>query len=68
MALKTFNLNEEVYKEFSKHCKEQGISMSKKVENFIKEEIARLRIKNDVLEMKERKEGKNDSHPMGKYC
>ena len=58
MALKTFNLNEEVYKEFSKHCKEQGISMSKKVENFIEEEIARLRIKNDVLEMKEGKREK----------
>lgn len=43
MALKTFNLDEEVYKEFSKHCKSQGISMSKKVENFIKQELEKIK-------------------------
>jgi len=42
MALKTFNLNEEIYKEFSKHCKENGISMSKKIDNFIREEMEKI--------------------------
>jgi macrodomain Ter protein organizer (MatP/YcbG family) len=43
MALKTFNLDSEVYKQFSKHCKENGISMSKKIENFIKQELSKLK-------------------------
>ena len=43
MVLKTFNLNEEIYKEFSKHCRENGISMSKKVENFIKQELEKIK-------------------------
>jgi hypothetical protein len=68
MTLKTFNLDEEVYKEFSKHCKENGISMSKKVENFIRKEVHL--IKNP--ERKENKEsGKVDSvdgHPLKRYC
>jgi len=29
MALKTFNIDGETYKEFSKHCKKNGISMRK---------------------------------------
>ena len=29
-TLKTFNLDAEIYKQFSEHCKNQGISMSKK--------------------------------------
>jgi antitoxin component of RelBE/YafQ-DinJ toxin-antitoxin module len=40
MALKTFNLNEEVYKKFSEFCKENGISMSKQVEIFIEAQMA----------------------------
>ena len=43
MALKTFNLDDEVYGEFSKHCKEHGFSMSKKVNKFIQEELKRLK-------------------------
>ena len=39
MVLKTFNLNEEVYKKFSDFCKENGISMSKQVETFIEAQI-----------------------------
>jgi len=35
MVLKTFNLQEDVYKKFSSFCKEHGISMSKQVEIFI---------------------------------
>lgn len=39
MALKTFNINEEVYNKFSKFCKEHGISMSKQIEIFIESQI-----------------------------
>jgi hypothetical protein len=63
MALKTFNLNEETYKQFSEHCKKNGISMSKKVENFLKEELQKIKspqIKN--------KESSFEEHPLGKYC
>ena len=35
MALKTFNIQEEVYKKFSRFCKENGISMSKQVTFFM---------------------------------
>lgn len=42
MALKTFNLDKDVYGEFSKHCKKHGISMSKKVENFIRQELMEI--------------------------
>jgi len=40
MVLKTFNLNEQVYKKFSNFCKENGISMSKQVETFIEAQMA----------------------------
>ena len=40
MVLKTFNLDEEVYKKFSEFCKENGISMSKQVNLFIQVQMA----------------------------
>lgn len=58
-TLKTFNLDEETYKQFSKHCKENGISMSKKVENFIKGELSKLTTGQIQ---------KDEEHPMSKYC
>ena len=39
MVLKTFNLDEVVHKKFSKFCKENGISMSKQIELFIRSQI-----------------------------
>lgn len=39
MVLKTFNLNEDVYREFSRFCKEHGISMSKQIEIFIRSQM-----------------------------
>ena len=39
MVLKTFNLDEEIYKKFSEFCKENGISMSKQVNLFIQAQI-----------------------------
>jgi hypothetical protein len=35
MALKTFNVQEDVYKRFSGYCKENGINMSRQVELFM---------------------------------
>lgn len=39
MALKTFNIDGEVYKKFSDICKSNGISMSKQIEVFIKAQL-----------------------------
>jgi len=39
MALKTFNLEEETYKKFSDFCKQNGISMSKQIDIFIKAQL-----------------------------
>ncbi|AVB76302.1 antitoxin component of RelBE/YafQ-DinJ toxin-antitoxin module [Methanococcus maripaludis] len=36
MAVKSFNVDEEVYSKFSKHCKDRGMSMSKQVEFFMR--------------------------------
>lgn len=66
MALKTFNIDEETYAQYSKHCKEHGISMSKQVERFIAHELTRLKEKEITPDA-----GKNSSdglHPMKKFC
>tara|TARA_Y100000034_G_C6670825_1_gene294490 strand:- start:7 stop:240 length:234 start_codon:yes stop_codon:yes gene_type:complete len=77
MALKTFNIDAEIYAEFSKHCKHEGISMSRKVEKFIAEEMGRLKLgsggkaemRNKVAEERaEREDELMDEHPLGKYC
>lgn len=67
MVLKTFNLDEEIYKQFSKYCKKEGISMSKKIENFIRAEVERMQLgtgkvkyTKDIKEVKE--------HSFRKYC
>ncbi len=39
MVLKTFNVQEGVYKKFSGFCKSHGISMSKQVEIFMESMI-----------------------------
>lgn len=36
MVLKTFNVQKETYEVISKFCKEQGISMSKQIELFMR--------------------------------
>ncbi len=50
MVLKTFNLNEDAYKEFSEFCKKHGISMSKQINIFIQSQIEdKPKIKNEYL-------------------
>jgi antitoxin component of RelBE/YafQ-DinJ toxin-antitoxin module len=39
MALKTFNIDEKTYNEFSKFCKENGISMSKQIGIFMQAQL-----------------------------
>ena len=39
MVLKTFNIEDKTYKKFSEYCKENGLSMSKQVDIFIKAQI-----------------------------
>lgn len=39
MVLKTFNLEEETYNKFSEFCKQNGLSMSKQVDTFIKAQL-----------------------------
>lgn len=71
MALKTFNLDEQVYREFSEHCKKNGISMSKRVENFIRGELGRIKNKGFVKEFKETKDkdlAKTELPHFSKYC
>ncbi len=41
MVLKTFNVQEEVYKKFSSFCKELGISMSKQIDMFMENFISK---------------------------
>ena len=66
-TLKTFNLDSEVYREFSEYCKLHGISMSKRVENFIRKELDNL--KGETSGEKEvKKTWGAEEHPIGKYC
>jgi antitoxin component of RelBE/YafQ-DinJ toxin-antitoxin module len=39
MTIKTFNIDPRVYGDFMKYCKENGISMSKQIEFFMKSRV-----------------------------
>ncbi|HIH19545.1 TPA: hypothetical protein HA225_06275 [Candidatus Micrarchaeota archaeon] len=39
MAIKSFNIDQDVYARFSGFCKENGISMSKQVEIFMSSQV-----------------------------
>ena len=73
MALKTFNLDEAVYKEFSTHCKKHGISMSRKIENFIREELEQIKGGGRVnvkrfSKLLEKEETDEKEHSFKKFC
>ncbi len=61
--LKTFNLDESIYRNFSNYCKKHGISMSKRVENFMKSELDKLRINANIDAKKA-----DSEHSFKKYC
>lgn len=67
MAIKTFNIDEEVYNQFSKYCKKNGISMSKRIENFIRGEISKLKSNPIENKLSENLIQKKD-HSFSKYC
>ena len=72
MALKTFNIDNEIYGLFSKHCKKEGISMSRRIEKFIRSEVEIIKnpkskefdVKREVAKFDE----KDKFHFMKKYC
>ncbi|MCB9362044.1 hypothetical protein H6504_01285 [Candidatus Woesearchaeota archaeon] len=39
MVIKTFNVDEEVYRKFSAYCKDLGLSMSKQVDMFMRTQV-----------------------------
>jgi hypothetical protein len=64
MAIKTFNIDEKIHKDYSDYCKEHGISMSKRIENFIKEEISKIRKKNNKITINHSHSGEDaDENP-----
>ena len=55
MVLKTFNLEEDVYKKFSEFCKEHGLSMSKRINFFINSQMAdKEEVREEYLEKLDR--------------
>ncbi len=39
MAIKTFNVNENIYEKFLEFCRRNGISMSKQIEMFMQSRV-----------------------------
>lgn len=78
MTLKTFNLDDKAYKAFAEYCKKEGISMSRKVDNFIRAELENMKagaIKKEHKEVHKEKSIETNAHPISaeqhsfsKYC
>ena len=74
MAIKSFNVDNELHKKYARHCKEKGMSMSKQIENFIRTELEKMTSDVKGIEIDAKKIRDNlvsDSkmeHPLGKYC
>lgn len=66
MALKTFNVDEKMYERYSKHCKKEGISMSKQVDKFIQEEL--MKLEKSVSKIPAAERTLSSEHSMKKYC
>ena len=54
MALKTFNVDDAVYKKFYAACKENGMSMSKQVEFFMRSMVGEEKVKASYLKKLEK--------------
>ncbi len=67
-SLKTFNLDDRVYGEFSEYCKKHGISMSKRIENFIKQELEKIKGGIKKIEANVKEIGIDMEHSFKKYC
>ena len=75
MGLKTFNVDEALYKKYSGHCKREGISMSKRVETFIRQELEKIESSSvnnnvpvNVKPIQDTVEVQSKKHSMQRYC
>lgn len=72
MALKTFNLDEDMYKKYSIHCKKEGISMSKQIDRFISDEVSRIQsVKTSSIKespVAPHQQHTHNEHTMRKFC
>jgi cobalamin biosynthesis protein CobT len=71
MAIKTFNIDEKVHKAYSEHCKKNGISMSKQVENFIKAEVEAIASgtkPSQRIQPKQELSQEKQENPFSKFC
>ncbi|MFP4118377.1 MAG: hypothetical protein ACLFTR_05650 [Candidatus Woesearchaeota archaeon] len=67
MVLKTFNVDDESYKKFSEFCRENGISMSKQVDFFMKSIVEdEPKVKDEYLKKLDRIR-KQRSIPVGNF-
>ncbi len=67
MAIRTFNVDQEVYEAYAEYCKKEGISMSKRVEKFIREDLTML-TKNPAAPKAVVKSSPGTDHSMRRYC
>jgi ferredoxin-fold anticodon binding domain-containing protein len=68
MGLKTFNVDEIIYKKYSGHCKKEGISMSKRVETFMRQELEKIERESGKTISDIGEKPKDVSHSMQRYC
>lgn len=55
MVIKTFNVSEDTYNKFSNFCKENGISMSKQIDFFMKSIVEKEpKVKKEYLDKLEK--------------
>lgn len=55
MAIKTFNVSEEIYSKFSAYCKEFGLSMSKQIDLFMRSQVEeKPKVRKEYLEKLEK--------------
>jgi hypothetical protein len=69
MAIKTFNIDSEAYAQYAAYCKKHGISMSRRVEFFIREELVKLKDKLPTVKPSAHTGAKKaEHHSFSKYC
>lgn len=66
MVIRTFNVDDAIYQEYIAYCKKNGISMSKRIEQFIKEDLAR--ITKEPERVRPSAKSVSSDHFMKKYC
>ena len=74
MAIKSFNVDNELHKKYARHCKDKGISMSKQIENFIRVELEKMTSGVKGIEIDDKKikselvSNLSAEHSFKKYC